>query len=52
MNEEERKMLAYLAMIVSKLASGQELSNNEMQSIDNIASELGAYSLPEDEFRY
>lgn len=52
MNEDERKMMAYLAMILSKVATGQQLNDNEAQSLDNIASELGAYSLAEDEFRY
>lgn len=52
MSEDERKMMAYLAMILSKVATGQQLNDNETQSLDNIASELGAYTLSEDEFRY
>ena len=49
---EERKMMAYLAAVLLKISTGQELNDNEIQSLDNIASELGAYSLKEDEFRY
>ena len=52
MREEERKQMAFLAGIRWKLATGQALDDNEIQSLDNIASELGYSQLEEKEFRW
>lgn len=54
MNDEERKMVAYLAGML--LTIGQRTPDlftfNENVSIENIASELGYFDLHEKEFRY
>lgn len=52
MSDEERKQLAYLVGMVLKLARGETLDLNEYQSLDNIASDLGFWDIPEKEFRY
>lgn len=52
MSDEEKKQFAYLVGMVLKLASGKTLDFNEMQSLDNIASDLGFWDIPEKEFRY
>lgn len=52
MSDEERKQFAYLVGMVLKLARRENLDLNEYQSLDNIASELGFWNLPEKEFRY
>lgn len=52
MDERERKMMAFLAGMVWKLANDQWLNMNEVQQLDNIMSELGYQDLDEKEFRY
>lgn len=52
MSEEERKQMAFLAGTLWKLGTGQALDDNEIQSLDNIASELGYFQLEEKEFRW
>lgn len=52
MNDEERKQMAYLAGMLWKIGTGQALDDNELQSLDNIASSLGFQYLDEREFRW
>ena len=52
MSEEERRQMSFLARTLWKLATGQTLDDNELQSLDNIASELGYFQLEENEFRW
>lgn len=52
MDERERKMMAFLAGMVWKLANDQWLNMNEVQQLDNIMSELGYQDLDEKESRY
>ena len=55
MNEEERKMLAFLAKCVYKIATGSavnDFSSNEIQSLQNICDDLGADDIAEDAFRW
>lgn len=53
MDERERKMLAFLAGCVFKMATQKEpLDANEIQQVENIACELGYYDLEKDEFQY
>jgi len=51
-HETERRQMAFLAGTLWKLATGQDLDDNEIQSLDNIASELGYSQLEEREFRW
>lgn len=50
--EHNQKMMAFLAGILLKVATDQEVTENEIQSLENIAGELGFDSLDESEFRY
>lgn len=51
MDERTRKMLAFLAGCVFKMATHKEpLDVNEIQQVENIACELGYYDLQEGEF--
>lgn len=52
MDERERKMIAFLAGMVWRLANGEYPNFNEMRQLDNIMSELGYQDLDENEFRY
>lgn len=52
MSEREKAILAYLAKMIKKLACQGTLDGNELQSLENIAEELGYYELNEYEFRY
>ena len=52
MNEEERKMLAYIAGMLLKISSGEILDSNELQSLENIRDYLGFYHIEEDYFRW
>ena len=52
MTYNERRKMAFLAGMMHKLACGQCLTDNEIQQLDNIASELEFDDLAEDEFRY
>lgn len=49
--EKYKKIFAFMAKIIYKLSTGQDISNNEIQSLDNIMSELDV-ELDENEFRY
>lgn len=51
-NEELQKRLAYVTAMLLKTVTGQELDLNEIQSLDNIAGELGFQNLDEKEFRW
>ena len=52
MDERERKQMAFLAGMLLRLAHDVWLNDNELQQLDNIASELGFNDLDEKEFRY
>ncbi|MBD5543762.1 MAG: hypothetical protein HDR01_05860 [Lachnospiraceae bacterium] len=52
MNEDEKKMMAFIVGILIKLTCHRETNRNEDQSLENIAYELGTYDLDEKEFRY
>ena len=52
MTDEERKQFAYVVGMLLKVVSGIELTQNEIQSLENIATDLDFYSLLEDEFRW
>lgn len=52
MTDEERKQMAFLAGMLWKMSTGLDLDDNELQSLDNIASELGFHELDEREFRW
>lgn len=52
MSEDERKQLAYIAMMVYRIADGSGLTESERQSLHNIALELGFLELDEKHFRY
>lgn len=52
MTEEERKQLAYVVGMLLKVVSGIDLTQNEIQSLENIATDLDFYRLSEDEFRW
>lgn len=52
MTYNERRKMAFLAVMMHKLACGQSLNDNEIQQLDNIASELGFGDLAEDAVRY
>lgn len=52
MDELERKQMAFLAGMLLRLAHGEWLNHNEIQQLDNIASDLGFNELDEKEFRY
>lgn len=52
MNKDETKILAFLVGVLIKVVCGQEVDQNEVQSLENIAGDLGTYFLDEREFRY
>lgn len=52
MEERERKMMAFMAGMLWKIANDQWLNLNELQQLDNIMCELGFQDLDEKEFRY
>lgn len=52
MSEDERKQLAYVAMMLYRIADSGGLTESERQSLHNIASELGFSDLDEKHFRY
>ena len=52
MDEESKKILAYIAGLLYKVVTGQELTDNEVQSLENIASDLGCWDIQEKYFRY
>lgn len=52
MNEQDRKMMAFLAGTLSNLINGFPIDDNDRQQLENIVSELGYYDLDEREFRY
>lgn len=52
MDYRERKVIAFLLGTVYKLSIGIEISMNEAQQLENLASEFGTYDLDENEFRY
>lgn len=52
MNEDEKKIMAFIVGILIKLTCHQDTNRNEDQSLANIAYELGTYDLDEKEFRY
>ena len=52
MDEESKKILAYITGLLLKAVTGQELTDNEVQSLENIAGDLGCWDIPEKYFRY
>jgi hypothetical protein len=52
MTEDERKQLAFISGMLLKVLTGQQVSENEIQSLDNITSDLGFWNLDEKEFRW
>ena len=54
MNEEERKVIAFLLGIVFKLSieRGSSITENETQQLSNLMDEYGTDELDEREFRY
>lgn len=52
MTDEERKQFAYIAGMLLKVVHGDELTLNEIQSLENIASDLRFWDIPEKHFRY
>lgn len=52
MDEESKKILAYITGLLLKVAIGQELTDNEVQSLENITDDLGCGDIPEKYFRY
>lgn len=52
MSEEERKQLAYIVGMLLKIARGEELDGNELQSLENMRDDLGFYEIEEDYFRF
>ena len=46
------KMLAFVALVLLKVVTNQEVTPNEIQQLENVADELGANELATDEFRY
>lgn len=52
MNDNEKKQLAFISGILLKLVTNVEVTDNESQSLENIASDLGCFDLKESEFRW
>lgn len=52
MDENKTKMLAFMLGVLLKVVNGDEVTGNEVQSMENIAEDLGTYTLDEKEFRY
>lgn len=52
MDEESKKILAYVTGLLLKVVTEQELTDNELQSLENIASDLGCWDIPEKYFRW
>lgn len=54
MTEDERKMVAYLAgkLLEVVLYGPHALTWDDRQALENIARELGYFSLDDEEFRY
>lgn len=52
MDEESKKILAYITGLLLKVVTEQELTDNEIQSLENIASDLGCRDIPEKYFRW
>lgn len=50
MTDEERKMLAYLARMLWKVAVGLSPEFDECRALDNIADILGSNEIDEKEF--
>ena len=49
---EEKKQFAYVVGMLIKVSQGISLTGNEIQSLENIADDLGFHKLPENEFRW
>lgn len=52
MTGEEKKQFAYVVGMLIKVSQGISLTGNEIQSLENIADDLGFRDLLEDEFRW
>lgn len=52
MTNEEKKQFAYVVGMLIKVSQGISLTGNEIQSLENIADDLGFHKLPENEFRW
>lgn len=52
MDNDERKVIAFLLGVVYKLSIDQDLDFNETQQLYNLMDEFGTDDLDENEFRY
>ena len=53
MTEDERKMMAFLAGMLRKIAFYSDyINSDDWQQLDNICYKLGLHELDENEFRY
>ena len=52
MTDEEKKQFAYVVGMLIKISQGSSLTGNEIQSLENIAEDLGFHKLSENEFRW
>lgn len=52
MNEQERKVIAFLLGVVFNLSIGRSIDENDVQQISNLMDEFCTCDLDEREFRY
>lgn len=52
MTDEERMQVAFVAGMLLKISTGSKLTDEEIQSLQNIVEDLGFYNIPERYFRY
>lgn len=50
--EDIEKMLGFVTAMLIKISTGVELDFDDIQRLDNIATDLGYYKLDNREFRY
>lgn len=46
------KILAFVVAVLLKVVTGREVSENEIQSLENIDGAMGVYLEDENQFRY
>lgn len=51
-NNKEKKQLAFIVSVLVKVIISQEITDSEIQLLENISYELRYMDLEEDEFRY
>lgn len=49
---EDKNIIAFIAGILLKVITGEDVNENEIQSLENIVGEMGFYDLDKNEFRY